>query len=104
MPTTLPQEAKAALRETLKTPCLASARALEDTLRRLNYARKVFGRINQKSSIEAASESDRGITERLANAYDASLTAARLAVGLERSERTLTPRNAAQRFFCAKED
>jgi hypothetical protein len=54
-----------------------------------------------KASIEAASESDRGVTERLANAFDASLTAARLAAGIARSDRTLTPRNVAQRFFCS---
>jgi len=63
----------------------------------------VFGRINQKSSIEAASESDRGVTERLANAFDTSLTAARLASGITRSDPSLTPRSAAKRFFCAKE-
>jgi hypothetical protein len=40
------------------------------------------------------------MTERLANAFDASLTAARLAAGIARSDRTLTPRNVSQRFFC----
>jgi hypothetical protein len=44
---------------------------------------KVFGRLNQKSSIDAAAESDRGITERIANAFDASVTAARLLSGVE---------------------
>jgi hypothetical protein len=58
------------------------------------FGKRVFGRINQKASIEAASESDRGIAERLANAFDASLTAGRLAVGIVRSDRTLTPRKA----------
>jgi hypothetical protein len=71
-------------------------------LREQNFERQIFGRLNQKSSIEAASESDRGIVERLANAFDSSLTAARLAFGIERSDKTLTPRNAAQRFFCAR--
>jgi hypothetical protein len=71
-------------------------------LRTANYGRRVFGRVNQKSSIEAASESDRGVTERLANAFDASLTAARVASGIERSDKSLTPRNAARKFFCAR--
>lgn len=92
---------KEALRAVINEPCLNRARALEDVLRQENFERQVFGRINQKSSIEAASESDRGIVERLANAFDSSLTAARLASGIERSDKTLTPRNAAQKFFCA---
>src|SRR5437867_13326250 len=104
MPTTLPAEIKEALNNVLKSPCLALARVLEETLRNLNYGREVFGRVNQKSSIEAASESDRGITERLANAFDASLTAARLAVGLGRSDKSLTPRNAVQRIFWSQPD
>jgi hypothetical protein len=93
---------KEAFRAVIGEPCLKQARALEKTLREENFERQVFGRINQKSSIEAASESDRGIVERLANAFDSSLTAARLASGIERSDKTLTPRNAAQKFFCAR--
>ena len=59
----------------------------------------MFGRHNQRASIEANAESDRGIGERLANTFDACLTAARVAMG-QKSERSLTPRNAAQRYFC----
>ena len=102
MSTPLPQAVLEALRATIDQPCLQTARALEDALRANNFDRQVFGRVNQKSSIEAASESDRGIVERMANAFDASLTAARLALGIERSDRTLTPRNASQKFFCAR--
>src|SRR5207244_10479840 len=79
------------------------ARALENALTAV-FGKRVFGRINQKASIEAASESDRGVAERLANALDASLTAGRLAVGIAQSDRTFTPRNAAQRFFCTSPD
>jgi hypothetical protein len=93
---------KEAFRAVIGEPCLNQARALEKTLREENFERQIFGRINQKSSIEAASESDRGIVERLANAFDSSLTAARLASGIERSDKTLTPRNAAQKFFCPR--
>src|SRR5437899_5658862 len=88
-----------ALHAVIAQPCLENARALEAVLS-CAFQKRVFGRINQKASIEAASESDRGVTERLANAFDASLTAARLAAGIARSDRTLTPRRAAQRFFC----
>ena len=102
MGTPLPPQVLEALRATIDEPCLRTARALEEVLRSNNFDRQVFGRVNQKSSIEAASESDRGIVERLANAFDASLTAARIALGIERSDRTLTPRTAAQRFFCAR--
>lgn len=96
----LPDSVTKALVDAISEPCLAHARALEEALKQANYRRLVFGRVNQKSSIEAASESDRGIVERLANAFDASLTAARLASGIERSEKGLTPRVAAQKFFC----
>src|SRR5437773_2020569 len=99
MATLLDENVKAALHRLLANPLLEHARALEAALTP-RFERRVFGRINQKSSIEAASESDRGVTERLANAFDASLTAARLASGIAKSDRTLTPRNAAQRFFC----
>lgn len=103
MPTPLTDEINTALHSLFANPQLEQARALEALLAK-QFSKRVFGRINQKASIEAASESDRGVTERLANAFDASLTAARLAVGIERSDRTLTPRNAAQRFFCLSTD
>ena len=96
-------EIKDALRAAITQPLLENSRALENSLAAA-FGKRVFGRINQKSSIEAASESDRGVTERLANAFDASLTAGRLAAGIERSDRTFTPRNAAQRFFCLNAD
>lgn len=83
----------------IKQPSLKNARALESQLRSAGFHPQVFGRYNQRASIEANAESDRGIAERLANAFDASLTAARVAMG-QRSERSLTPRNAAQRYFC----
>jgi hypothetical protein len=83
---------------------LANARALEATLLGAGYQRRVFGRFNQRSSIEANAESDRGAAERMANAFDAELTAARLAVGMEKSERTLSPRAAAQRFLSPNPD
>ncbi len=94
---------KDALRAAITHPLLENARALEEALASL-FGKRVFGRVNQKSSIEAASESDRGVTERLANAFDTSLTAGRLAAGIVRSDRTFTPRNAAQRFFCLNPD
>src|SRR5437773_9214117 len=103
MTTALNDEIKNALHAAITRPSLEHARALEATLT-ATFGKRVFGRINQKSSIEAASESDRGITERLANAFDTSLTAARLAIGIVRSDRSLTPRNAAQRFFCLNPD
>src|SRR5258707_14283907 len=87
------------LRQTIEQPSLASARALESVLRGEGTPAKVFGRLNQKSSIDAAAESDRGITERIANAFDASVTAARLLSGMASSDASLTPRNAAQRFL-----
>ena len=99
----LNEDLKKALNAVIAHPLLEHARELEAALTPL-FAKRVFGRINQKSSIEAASESDRGVTERLANAFDTSLTAARLAAGIERSDRTFTPRNAAQRFFCLNAD
>ena len=96
-------EIRDALRAAITQPLLENSRALENSLAAA-FGKRVFGRINQKSSIEAASESDRGVTERLANAFDTSLTAGRLAAGIERSDRTFTPRNAAQRFFCLNAD
>jgi hypothetical protein len=94
-----PLKVEDALRSVIGKPYLAVARQLEDILRASDIDRRVFGRVNQKASLEANSESDRGIAERLANSFDASLTAARVAVGLP-STRSLSPRNAAQRFFC----
>src|SRR6266542_3059575 len=99
VPTPLSENIKDALRSAIGNPSLEGARRLENALT-ATFGKRVFGRINQKASIEAASESDRGVTERLANAFDASLTAGRLAIGIEKSDRTLTPRNAAQQFFC----
>jgi hypothetical protein len=100
----MPSDAvKIALRAAIVSPRLENARVLESVLLG-ECAKRVFGRVNQKASIEAASESDRGVAERLANAFDASLTAGRLAAGIERSDRTFTPRNAAQRFFCLSPD
>ncbi|MGI8982386.1 MAG: hypothetical protein ACR2FY_24405 [Pirellulaceae bacterium] len=54
--------------------------------------------MNQKSSVEAASDSDRGATERLANAFDASLKACRSVVG-DPASKALTPRAAAKRYL-----
>lgn len=95
---------KDALSALIVRPSLTSVRQLEAILRAEGCTRQVFGRINQKSSIEAASESDRGITERLANAFDTSLTAARLLSGIVRSDPSLTPRVASKRFFCANDE
>src|SRR5438132_5523526 len=103
MATALNDEIKTALRAVIMRPSLEHARALESILA-ATFGKRVFGRINQKSSIEAASESDRGVGERLANAFDASLTAARLTAGISRSDRTFSPRSAAQRFFCMNAD
>ncbi len=88
-----------ALKFVIETPSLANARALEDALRQSRCKSRLFGRMNQKSSIDAAAESDRGVTERIANAFDASLTAARRLVGITQSDPTLRPRVAAQRFL-----
>jgi hypothetical protein len=92
-------ELLARLNAVIKEPSLESARALESALETAGFQAHVFGRHNQRASIEANAESDRGVAERLANAFDASLTAARVAMG-QKSERSLTPRNAAQRYFC----
>lgn len=92
-----------ALRTAIETPALASARALEETLRRADSFPAVFGRMNQKSSVEAASDSDRGATERLANAFDASLKVCRSIMG-DVASRQLTPRAAARRYFNATDD
>lgn len=88
-----------ALRQTIDEPTLANGRALESVLWRVGMPAKVFGRLNQKSSIDAAAESDRGTTERIANAFDASVTAARRLSGMDSSDASLTPRKAAQRFL-----
>jgi hypothetical protein len=92
------------LRQLINAPSLAGARKLESVLRSAGFPSRLFGRLNQKSSIEAANESDRGIVERIANSFDASLEAARKLAGLDRSEATLTPRIAAQRFLNANTD
>lgn len=93
----------AALRKTIEAPSLASARALEDALRHAGAQPNIFGRMNQKSSVEAASESDRGATERLANAFDASLKACRSILG-EASSKALTPRAAAKKYLNGGDD
>src|SRR6476646_5840535 len=88
------------LNAVMKAPSLETTRALESALEAAGFQAQVFGRYNQRASIEANAESDRGVAERLANAFDASLTAARVAMG-QKSDRSLTPRNAAQRYFCS---
>jgi hypothetical protein len=93
-------EVLARLNAVIKSPSLETARVLEASLELAGYRPVVFGRHNQRASIEANAESDRGVAERLANAFDASLTAARIAMG-QKSDRSLTPRNAAQRYFCS---
>ena len=70
------KDATKPLQTLLEKPLLANARALQDFLTNAGYKSQIFGRANQISSVDAASESDRGITERLSNAFDASLTAA----------------------------
>jgi hypothetical protein len=75
------------------------ARELEESLKKAGLRPEVFGRVNQRSSVEANSESDRGVVERLVNAFDASLTAARRVLGISPTK-DLTPRIAAQRFLC----
>ena len=87
------------LGQLMVAPSLDLARKLEQELAGLGYRKVVFGRVNQKASIEAASEGDRGVVERLANAFDASLTAARLESGMKASDSSLTPRKATQRFL-----
>jgi hypothetical protein len=104
MNTKLSSETISLLRKTITKPCLANSRELEAHLMVEGFQRKIFGRFNQKSSIDAASESDRGITERLSNAFDASLTAARRLAGYAQSDRTFTPRNASQRFLNPNRD
>ena len=87
------------LNAVLAEPCLRTARDLEGVLQQEGYQKKVFGRLNQKSSVEQLSESDRGIAERLANAYDASLKAARLAVGMVNTDKGMTPRIVARKLL-----
>jgi len=84
-------ELLARLNAAIKEPSLEGARALESALENAGFQAHVFGRYNQRASIEANAESDRGVAERLANAFDASLTAARVTMG-QKSERALTPR------------
>lgn len=94
-----PKSVQAILSQLMAAPSLSLARQLEQQLAGLGYRKMVFGRINQKASIEAASEGDRGVVERLANAFDASLTAARVMSGMRTSDSSLTPRKATQRFL-----
>ena len=95
----IPKNIQTILSQLMAAPSLDLARQLEQQLASLGYRKMVFGRINQKASIEAASEGDRGVVERLANAFDASLTAARLISGMRTSDPSLTPRKATQRFL-----
>lgn len=104
MVTKLSLETIEILRGTLAKPCLANSRELEAHLIAKSFQRRIFGRFNQKSSIDAASESDRGITERISNAFDAFLTAARRLAGYHQSDRTFTPRNAVQRLLNPNRD
>lgn len=104
MPTQLSFETISLLNKVISNPSLAHSRELEAHLTNMGFQKMIFGRFNQKSSIDAASESDRGITERLSNAFDASLTAARRLAGFTQSSRQLTPRIAAQRFLNPKTD
>jgi hypothetical protein len=96
MPTILTVETIEILRRLISEPLLAHARELEIHLTNKGFERKVFGRLNQKSSIDAASESDRGITERLSNAFDASLTAARTTLTKLLNSQTTILRPAAK--------
>jgi len=91
------------LKRAIASPCLEAARVLEKALSDAGCNKRVLGRLNQKSSIEAVSESDRGIVERLANAFDASLSAALVAVGVKASK-DLTPRICARKFLCPNPD
>jgi hypothetical protein len=94
-----PSRVLESLNQLISEPSLAKARQLESDLRSAQFSSRLYGRLNQKSSIEAAAESDRGVVERIANAFDASLTAAKVLAGSDRSDPTLTPRIAAQRFL-----
>lgn len=96
----MPDQVKILLKKVILSPYLATARELEQALLTAGFRKEVFGgRINQKSSIEAASESDRGAIERIANTFDATLTAALRLAGISKSDRSLSPRKAAQRFL-----
>lgn len=91
------------LNQLMAKPSLTGARLLEQQLAESGYRKMVFGRINQKSSIEAASESDRGVVERITNAFDASVMAARRIIGIQ-PDPSLTPRTAVQRFLNPNQD
>lgn len=87
------------LRSLLATPSLEGSRELESQLQRARCPSQVLGRINQMASTKAATESPRGLVERITNAFDASLTAARQLAGVDSSDPALTPRRAVQRFL-----
>lgn len=97
------QDVETALRDALQSPCLKTARSLLLRLRSTALRPTLLGRQNQKASIEANSGSDRGVAERLANAFDATLKEARERFGIK-STKDLVPRKAAQKFFCANQD
>lgn len=87
-----------ALRQVIESPCLATARNLESELSDAGFGKQLLGRVNQKSSIDAAGQSDRGIAERIANAFDACAEAARITAGVESSP-DLRPRVAVRQFL-----
>lgn len=94
---------RSVLNHLMALPSIAGARLLEQQLTEVGCRKMIFGRINQKSSIEAASESDRGVVERITNAFDASVIAARRIAGIQ-TDPKLTPRKAAQRFLNPNQD
>lgn len=98
-----PSSVVKSLCQVIENPCLARARKLEESLLGAGFGRKLLGRVNQKSSIDAAGQSDRGIAERIANAFDACAEAARIVVGVERSP-NLGPRVAVKRFLNPNEE
>jgi hypothetical protein len=98
-----PSSVVKSLCQVIENPCLAMARELEKSLLDAGFGRKLLGRVNQKSSIDAAGQSDRGIAERIANAFDACAEAARIVAGVERSP-DLGPRVAVKRFLNPNEE
>ncbi len=57
-----PKSIQTILSQLMVAPSLDLARQLEQQLAGLGYLKEIFGgRINQKASIEAASEGDRGL-------------------------------------------
>ncbi|MBI3376294.1 MAG: hypothetical protein HY017_31625 [Betaproteobacteria bacterium] len=54
----IPESVQSILSRLMTTPSLVLARQLEQLLADHGYRKMVFGRINQKASIEAASEGE----------------------------------------------